>query len=1147
MMRWRAALLLLALLVAPGVALADPITVVTFVAYAAQAAGYISAVTAFAVAVGAGLARSWQARSQAASARRKARAQYNASLSDRTVSVLQADPPWRIIYGECVVAGTPVAIFTSDKTSVDGFGRSSTKPDALKHVVWAIARHECDACVEVTVAGKPVNLATVDANGWATTGDWANTEVKLVEKLIDPSSSYTFPAAVTVKSCLSAPASSDQTPTTATYTLSNSNKTVNNPNAFPITVSVTYSQQTSKVRVSVHLGTATQAVDAYLNSVLPSSWTSTAQGKGVCYAVVTYDLEESQFQGGPPDTLFHMRGRKVYDPRTSTTAYSTNAALCIRDWLLQPWGYGISASEINAATLIASANMCDEVIGLVKVHVGGSTLTFNEPRYTINGSFTTDDDRESILADMADAMAGDVFPGPDWQIQAGGWTAPVMALTDDDLDGAISIVQAGAPIASIFNGVRGTFINLGESAVSEMQPYQNSTYVTADGEELWETVSYPYTSSPMRARNLSRIAVEKARAGLVINYPAKLKAWPLQVGDRVTIDSTLFGWSAKTFRVVNWAWAPDAPVTLQLQEDSASIYDLVDSTQVDDNPNTGLPDPWTVAAPAGMTLSSGTSELLLLSDGTLDTRCRVSWTLSTNAYVAQGGRMEVMWRRAAVDAAGHWNVMTLGGSDTATYITGLRDGDVLNIGLTAINSLGVRSTTVYGTHTVVGKTQPPSNPTTIAQEIVNGGIRIKVPPCPDIDGACTVLRVGASWAAGVPLVGTQPTKIPIPGAEYFWAWPAAGSYTVWAKYLDTSGNESAIAVSVAVVVDDRIKLGSSGIDIDLAGINLVPNSSFELDSNSDGLANTWSGFTNGSVGTVTRSRVTGRLYGYAQRSAVSALGTAVTNRHGFLQTIPINGSALQKACLSAWVKGAGSTTIILKAIFLDASNASLGDFSASATSTTSWQRMVCSSVSIPAATQKIQVLIFCQGRTTLGADTLDVDDVMLEESDTPSVWHPYPGEVSIGTENLQNNSATDVVFDYGLSGSAGNGPAGGATSVNTVIRTKNYANSTGKPLTIQFEGGITDSNLVWNSYYPTGTTTLEIEWSSASLSGSITICSRWPDISLMSMTISPSTMHQVTLPAGETLTINLRVRVNHTAAAKISWQSSYLRAIVLKA
>lgn len=1007
----------------PGLALADPITVITFVAYAAQAAGYISAVTAFAVAVGAGLARSWQARSQAAAARRKARAQYNASLSDRTVSVLQADPPWRVIYGECVVAGTPVAIFTSDKVSSNAFGVTTTKPDALKHIVWAIARHECDACLEVTVAGKAVNLASVDSNGWATTGEWANPQSFLREQVIAAGSSYTFGWAVSVQSCLSAPASNDETPTTASYTLTNGNKTVNNPNAFPVTVSVTYAMAAGKVRVSVHLGTDTQTVDTYLNSVLPSTWTTAARGRGVCYAVVTYDLEEAQFQGGPPDTLFHMRGRKVYDPRTATTAYSTNAALCIRDWLLQPWGYGISAAEIDSATLIASANMCDETVALIKVVVGGSTFTFNEPRYTINGTFTTDDDREGVLGDMADAMAGDVFPGPDWKIQAGGWTAPVMSLTDDDLDGSITIVQAGAPIESIFNGVRGTYINLGESAVSEMQPYQNATYVTADGEELWETVAYPYSSSAMRARNLARIAVERARAGLIINYPAKLNAWPLQVGDRVSIDSALFGWTGKTFRVLNWSWAPDAPVTLQLQEDSANIYDLVDSTQVDQNPNTGLPDPWVVSAPTGVAATSGTSELLLLADGTLQTRCRVAWALSTNSYVAQGGRMEIMWRRAAVDASGQWQVTTIGGGDTAYYIGNLRDGDVLNIGVTAINSLGVRSPTVYLSHTVVGKTQPPSNPASITQEIIFGGIRIKVPACPDIDGACTLLRMGASWAAGVPLVGTQPTKIPKPSAEYFWSWPTPGTYTIWAKYIDTSGNESATAVSVAVVVDDRIKLGSAGIDVDLAGINLVPNSSFEIDSDSNGLANSWSGFANGTVGTVTRSRVSGRLIGWAQQSVASALGTTSGDQHGFLQNININGDALQKACFSAWVKGSGLTKIYIKADCYDASINYISSFYGYVNSNGSWQRVICSSVNIPSATSLIQIQIYSQGRASSGSDVLIVDDVMLEESDTPSVWHPYPGEVVVGSENIKDNAITESYASQGTLSGATTGKA----------------------------------------------------------------------------------------------------------------------------
>lgn len=160
---------------------------------------------------------------------------------------------------------------------------------------------------------------------------------------------------------------------------------------------------------------------------------------------------------------------------------------------------------------------------------------------------------------------------------------------------------------------------------------------------------------------------------------------------------------------------------------------------------------------------------------------------------------------------------------------------------------------------------------------------------------------------------------------------------------------------------------------------------------------------------------------------------------------------------------------------------------------------------------------------------------------------PMSSVTGIGNSQLVDGAATDVLFDASVSGSIGNGPAGGATSVNSVIRTVSYTNTTGKPIPIQFEGGLTNSTLSWNTSYPTGDTKLIMEWSSATLSGSITLCSRWPASATTDPTISPVSQYQVTLPAGETLTVNLRVKLVHTYAALISWTSSYLRASVIKA
>jgi hypothetical protein len=298
-------------------------------------------------------------------------------------------------------------------------------------------------------------------------------------------------------------------------------------------------------------------------------------------------------------------------------------------------------------------------------------------------------------------MGGFAAYGATWGIHAAAWTSPVMDLTDDDLDGQISLVQAGAGMDALFNGVHGQFIAAGKATPTDFDSYQNPTFVTADGAELWQDISLPYTDNKARARNLSRIYVEKNRDGLVIAYPAKLKAWPLQVGDRVTVTSDEYGFVAKTFRVTDWQFGTSAAVQLTLQEDAAAIYDLADAASADPAPNTALPSPWSVAALAGVTATSSASTALKSGSSALVPRVLVEWDAVTDAYVADGsGRIEILWRRPD----GPWQQVNVPGDSTSVYLVGPNHGDRLVIEARARNGLGKAGPSTFVAHTVVGAT-----------------------------------------------------------------------------------------------------------------------------------------------------------------------------------------------------------------------------------------------------------------------------------------------------------------------------------------------------------------------------------------------------------------------------------------------------------
>lgn len=689
-------LILLALLLWPALAHALPLIILA--AQYLVTAGFIAAWIGYAVAIAATVYGTASARRKQRAAQSQARAAYNAALQDRTATVLRADPPWRTIYGRAITGGDIVGIFTSDKTGTRLDGSSYTKADALKHLVIVISCRQCQAINEVYLDGVP--LGALDGSGFVTTGEFATTATETREITIAASGTSTQPSAVTVLSAwdetLSGMPGTDFAMVAGSYTLTSGNTVITNTGANPLRVSFTLGVARPSVRVQKHLGTPDQAVNAYLTSVVPAEWGANDRLRGLCYAVLTLDLENQRFQAAQLNPTFDISGALLFDPRSGLTVWSDNPALCTRDYLTFEGGFNCEAADIDDARCIAAANACDVPISLT---VGASTTV--GPTYTCNGVITTEQGKEAVLQDLAECMAGTVSYGAQWLIDAGVWTVPVMALTDDDLHGQLEVVQGGAGMDEAYNTVRGQYVPEGGSAPADFDIYSNAAFVAADGQALYTDVALPFTNHKARCRNLARIFTERDRDGLIVRYPAKLRAFVLQIGDRVTLTSTEYGFAAKTFRVTDWQFGLGAPVQLLLQEDAPGVWDLADAATSDPARNSALPNPWVVALPSGVTISSGTS-VPALGDGSLDSRVRVAWAATTDPYLADGsGAMLVRWRRQYRDAVNVWHVLPpVPASEIHTFITGVHATDAITVELRWRNGVGALSEPVYYSHVV---------------------------------------------------------------------------------------------------------------------------------------------------------------------------------------------------------------------------------------------------------------------------------------------------------------------------------------------------------------------------------------------------------------------------------------------------------------
>ena len=322
-----------------------------------------------------------------------------------------------------------------------------------------------------------------------------------------------------------------------------------------------------------------------------SKWTSSHILSGIAHLAVMFKFQRPEtetdvevYENGLPTITSIVRGKKVYDPRTATTAWSDNPALIVRDYLTNDdYGLGESASNIDDTRLATAANICDQ-----------NVTTDSSTRYTCNGAWLTSKVPADLLAQIVGTCAGTLwYAQGEWRLRAGAYTAPTITLTEDDLRSPLNISTRHSRREN-FNGVRGIF----KGPASNYQPtdyplVSSQTFIDVDG-GLESVLDFPlpFTDTPGEAQRLANIALERNRSQITLTGSFGLKAFELQIGDFVSLTNTRLGFSSKLFEVVNWSFGltdnNDLQTNLILRETTTTTYDEVADTAFESD-NTTLP------------------------------------------------------------------------------------------------------------------------------------------------------------------------------------------------------------------------------------------------------------------------------------------------------------------------------------------------------------------------------------------------------------------------------------------------------------------------------------------------------------------------------------------------------------------------------
>lgn len=568
--------------------------------------------------------------------RRKAKAAalaaYNASLQDRLVMTSTTNGARTRCYGRV--------------RNVDGVIFKATRGANKEYYTLfiAVAGHEIDAFETVYFNDAPV---TLDGNGYVQTAPYSLSKSTSKSSTITLNGSgggtVTATGSIVAGSAqATAPAAgNDDAPAPLTATVSGAVITVSGgaPGGSAV-VTWQESAAESKARVRFYTGAAGQDVSAVLAPLFPGLITvGTHRFAGIAGLLVDLEYDTDAYPTGVPTISAVFRGAKVLDPRTSITAWTENPALIARDWALHANGGGLSAAHLRESSFTAAANACDTVQAF-----STTAGTQNLPLYTCGMVCRLDEDPWQAFQEVVESMAGKAgWSGGQLHLVAGVYRAPVATITEDwviDAD-PVQIVPE-PPMEEAVNVYRATISDKAQSYLPVSAPeVRAGAYITADGRELPREITLGGVTDTTHAQHVCGVLMRESRNALQVQLTCNLRAFQLELFDVVSVTLPRFGWTAKTFEVMDWRFGLTGGVQLALKETAATIYQPDTGFGILDlTPNTELPNPTSVAAVTGLL---PTTEVAYLDDGQPVVRALVSWNAHPDAGVQRGGYIEIQY------------------------------------------------------------------------------------------------------------------------------------------------------------------------------------------------------------------------------------------------------------------------------------------------------------------------------------------------------------------------------------------------------------------------------------------------------------------------------------------------------------------------
>jgi hypothetical protein len=567
----------------------------------------------------------------------------------------------------------------------------------------------------------------------------------------------------------------------------------------------------SLISIQAFFGLDNQSASSLLDET--TNWTSNHKLSGLAYVALRFKYNQDAFSG-LPEVRVTVRGKKIYDPRldstkggsgshredtASTWAYSNNSSLVLLDYLRNSrYGKGLSndAFETNYESFKTSANTCDTQ---VVPYTSASTINLFETNAVIDSEKKVLENVRELLVPMRAIFN---YTQGKYKVIVEGSGSSQLLLTKDNVVSEVKL--QGESKSDKYNRVIGTFTNPEKDYQSDTVSYppfddssldpadQHATMLSDDNNTLLErSFDMLQVTSPYQAEEICENILKRSRNNLKAEVTVTSEALNLSIGDIVTATYDTAGFSAKPFRVMSLAINSDSTVTLGLEEHQDNFYTWESKSLAPTIADTVLPNPFSVSAPASVTLDD---QLIEYSDGVVITALDVTIGASPDSFVDYYQVEYKLSTDTDYIIAGQ-------GKGLNQRILNVIDGDTYNVRVKAFNTLGASSTYTSASRTIIGGLLPPADVTNFACNIIGGDAHLSWTQIADLDLAYYTIRystltTGAEWANSVSLVekvARPATSITVPAR--------VGSYLI--KAVDKNGNysvnESIIATTVTTV------------------------------------------------------------------------------------------------------------------------------------------------------------------------------------------------------------------------------------------------------------------------------------------------------------------------------------------------------------